>query len=158
MFLTATPTLWRVVEHVVLLFYCFTALTFNLSSFSRFSLPRSGLPLILDTELPHFGQSLTTEASRSRGTNPRVSKAQRNLFCLYHLCHLWINSDILDTSHPHFGHHACTMCLGILGSLRRLGCIFRFHTFLAFLACLAFHSREAGSPILDTHPETLESP
>ena len=32
--------------------------------------------LILDTGQPHFGQSLTTEASRSRGTNPRVSKAQ----------------------------------------------------------------------------------
>ena len=39
----------------------------------------AGFP-ILDTASPHFGQSLTTETSRSRGTNPRVSKAQRNPF------------------------------------------------------------------------------
>ena len=38
------------------------------------------LLFILDSGLPHFGQSLTTETSRSRGTNLRVSKTQRNPF------------------------------------------------------------------------------
>ena len=68
-------------------------LTFNLSSFSRFQLPQSGN--ILDTGYPHFGQSLTTEASRSRGTDPRVSNAQRNLFSLSSVDQL-----------RHFGHRS----------------------------------------------------
>ena len=54
---------------------------FSLSTWPLFllSTPAKRASPILDTAFPHFGQSLTTEASRSRGTNPRVSKAQRNL-------------------------------------------------------------------------------
>ncbi len=71
---------------------------------------------------PHFGQPLTTEAQRHR----------ENFFCLYHLCHLWINTDILDTGQPHFGHLTASFWTPVLHG------VFHFSSVLSVLSVPCF--------------------
>ena len=164
---------------------------FPLSCYSPFTflpfwtaIPRSWRHFQLNGYSPgHLGQYLTTKASRSRGTNPIVSKAQRNSFIRFGQPFRVVGDTFsstvirLDKHSGHLGHALCRtffICLAIHHShschsgqpLRGVG-----DTFSSTVIRLDKHSGHLGQYlttkaqrhkgilffVLDSYSESLES-